>query len=440
MSSEAVGGVAFLGLLVLILLRVPVGLSMLLAGMGGYVALSGWTPLLAFVKSSTWYTFSTYSLSVIPLFVLMGNFALEAGVSRALFAAGNAAFGRMRGGLAMATVGACAGFGAICGSSVATTAAMGQIALGEMRRYGYSGGLSTGTIAVGGTLGILIPPSVILALYGLVTEQNIAKLFMAALIPGLLAAASYIVAIAIYVRLVPGQAPDVTPVEERHVVRDQARGIGPVALIFGISVGGIYGGVFTPTEGAGVGATLTFLMAVVQRSLSWGGFARVLASTAETTGLIFLILLGAEIFNAFLALSRLPVGLSGWFAGLDIPAVLVLGLMLLFYIALGCVMDELAMILLTLPIFFPIVMGLDFGMPAEDVAIWFGVLVVVVVGIGLAAPPVGLNVFVINGIARDVPMAETFKGVMPFLIADLLRLALLIAFPPLSLAMVHWLT
>jgi C4-dicarboxylate transporter, DctM subunit len=435
-SGEALGGLAFLAMLGLIALRMPVGLAMLACGGAGYAWIAGWAPFLAYLKSTPYYLFSNYTLSVIPLFILMGAFAERSGLSRALFAAAEALVGHRRGGLAMAAIGACTAFGAICGSSVATAATMGRAALPELKRFGYADRLATGTLAVGGTLGILIPPSVILVVYAISTEQNIAKLFMAALVPGLLATAFYLLTIAWTVR----RHPEAGPAGPRFAAPERRRAlfeVWPALLVAVVVVGGIYGGVFTPTEGAAVGATATLLVALARRALGWEGLRASLLQTAELSAMIFLILLGAEVFNAFLALSGLPAAAAELVAGSGLAPYAVLAALLLVYIVLGGVMDELAMILLTLPVFFPVVMGLDFGLDPEETAIWFGILVLIIVGIGLTAPPIGLNVFVVNTIARGVPLTETYRGVLPFIAADVVRLALVAAFPGLALGLVR---
>jgi tripartite ATP-independent transporter DctM subunit len=339
----------------------------------------------------------------------------------------------------MAVIAACTAFGAICGSSVATTATFSRAALPELRRYKYDPGFSTGTIAVGGTLGILIPPSVILVVYAISTEQNIAKLFMAAFIPGLLAALFYCLTIWLVVR----RKPHLAPPHERIGAKERwtaVRAVWPILLVALIVVGGIYGGVFTPTEGASVGAIAMFAVGLLQGTLGWAEIKDSLIQTAETSGMIFLILLGAEVFNAFLALSQLPTEAATLVSDLGLPPYAVVGCLLVFYILLGAVMDELAMILLTLPVFFPIVSALDFGLLPDEQAIWFGILVLIVVGIGLTAPPIGLNVFVVSGVARDIPIARTYRGVLPFLAADIVRLTLCVAFPSLSLVVVRLLS
>ncbi len=423
-------------MLVLMALRVPIAATMFVAGTVGYVLQAGWLPLASFLNTQAFARFASYDLSVIPLFILMGNFATQGGISRALFEFAAAVMARFRGGLAMAAVGACAAFGAICGSSVATAATITRVALPEMRRHGYSGRLATGTLAAGGTLGILIPPSVPLVIYAILTEQNIAKLFAAAMVPGLIAMLGYMVAIAIYVRVVPGQAPEHD--EAPKLAWSALAGIAPIAIIFLVVFGGIYGGKFTPTEGAAIGAAATFVAALLKREMTWGKFKQCFYATAESSAMIFFIFLGADLMNAALALTQVPGQLAGVVQGWGLSPVMVVAAILLFYVVLGAVMDELSMILLTIPIFFPMVMGLDFGMPKESVALWFGIMVLMTVGFGLLAPPVGLNVYVVNGMAKDVPIGESYRGVMPFLISDTVRTVLLLMFPPLSLWVVQF--
>lgn len=432
MSALAFAVAMFAALLVLLALRMPIGVAMLVIGAAGYVVLSGWHPLVSYLKTGPYYVVSSYSLSVIPLFLLMGQFAMCAGLSQALFRAARAWLGHRRGGIAMAAVGGCAGFGAISGSSLATAATMAQVALPEMRRYRYSGALATGALAAGGTLGILIPPSVILVIYAILTEQSIGKMFVAALVPGLLAALGFTLAIAAYVRL----DPTAGPAGARMGLRARLASLGEVwtvLLIFGLVVGGIYRGWFTPTEGAAVGALATGLLALVTGNLHASELKVCLLKTAEATAMIFLILIGADLFNAFLALTRLPAEAAQLIAESGLPPYVVLALILVFYLVLGCVMESLSMILLTIPVFFPVIMELDFGLGPEETAIWFGVLALVVVEVGLITPPVGLNVFVINSLAEGVPMAETFRGVAPFLAAEVVRVGLLVAFPALTL-------
>jgi tripartite ATP-independent transporter DctM subunit len=435
-TGIAAGLLGFAGLLALMAIRVPIAVAMLATGVVGYGLINGVAPLLAFLKTSAYQQFSTYSLSVIPLFVLMGEFATHAGMSRALYRAAAAFLGHRRGGLAMASIGGCAAFGAICGSSLATAATMGQVALPEMRRYDYSGALATGSLAAGGTLGILIPPSVILVLYALMTEQSIAKMFVAAMVPGVLAAVGYIVAIALYVRRRPHEGPAGPRASGREKLA-AIRETWSIALIFLVVIIGMYRGWFTPTEGAAVGAFGAGTLAVVHGGMRLRGVMQCLQGTARTSAMIFLIMLGAEMFNAFLSATQTPMLAANAIARSGLSPMLVLIAMLLLYLALGCVMDSMSMLLLTIPIFAPIVAGLDFGMSREETLIWFGILAVVVVEVGLITPPVGMNVFVINALAVRTPMAESFRGVMPFLASDMARIVLLVAFPAISLWLVR---
>ncbi len=424
-------------MLLLMAVRIPIAIAMFVAGAIGYVTQAGWLPLSNFLNTQAFARFASYDLSVIPLFILMGHFATQGGISKALFGFASAVMSRLKGGLAMAAVLASAAFGAICGSSVATAATITSVALPELKRHGYSGRLSTGTLAAGGTLGILIPPSVPLVIYAILTEQNIAKLFAAAMAPGLIAMTGYMIAIAVYVRLVPGQAPEKDVVTEK-ITLQSLKGVIPIALIFLIVFGGIYGGIFTPTEGAAVGAAATFVMALALRELTIKKLAHCFYATAESSAMIFMIFIGADLMNSALTLTQVPAQLASVVGGWGLPPLMVVSAILLLYVVLGAVMDELSMILLTIPIFFPMVMGLDFGMPPESVAIWFGIMVLMTVGFGLLAPPVGLNVYVVNGMAKDVPISESYRGVMPFLISDVLRTLLLLFFPAVSLWLVKY--
>jgi len=332
----------------------------------------------------------------------------------------------------MAAIGACAGFGAICGSSLATAATMGRVALPELKRYGYDGGFSTATLAAGGTLGILIPPSVVLVIYAILTEQNIAKLFLAAFIPGLLAALCYVIVISIYVRLYPESAGtrDPIPMAERFSLLVD---VWPVLLVFGLVVGGIYLGWFTPTEGAAVGAAGTGLIALLNGGLTWRTLIESFTVTARSTAMIFFIVLGAGFYNGFLALTQVPQELSTYVVSQGFSPLTVLSMILVFYLIFGCLMDSLSMILLTIPIFFPVVSVLDFGMSAEHMAIWFGILVLIVVEVGLITPPVGMNLFIINSMDPKTPIVRTYKAVMFFVGADIVRVILLVAFPAITL-------
>ncbi len=437
MTNLEIGLWSFPLLLVLIFLRIPIALAMFAVGVGGsYLIVGSLTPMLAQMKHLTYGTFSSYSFSIIPLFLLMGQFATVSGMSAALFKAAETWLGHRRGGVAMAAIGACSGFGAICGSSLATAATMGQVALPELRKYGYSGALATGTLAAGGTLGVLIPPSIVLVIYAILTEQNIAKLFVAAIIPGIMAAILYMLAISIYVRVFPGSAGQ----RERAPYSERFRALGavwPVLLVFLTVVGGIYLGWFTPTEAAAIGASGTGLIGVVNGGLTWRSVLAAIYATATTTGMIFMIVLGASLYNSFLALSQLPQEATLFITsgGFDPWSIMIA--ILLLYLILGCLMDSLSMILLTIPILFPIAAGLDFGLEPEAFALWFGVIVLIVVEVGLITPPVGLNLFVINSMARDIPLGHTFRGVTPFIMSDILRLALLTAFPSITLFLVN---
>jgi len=432
MSDFDIGLAMFAAALVLIALRMPVGIAMLLVGGVGFATIGGWDRLFATLNSMTFSRFSSYTLSVIPLFLLMGDFATKGGLNRALFACARAWMGHWRGGLAVATIGGCAAFGAICGSSLATAATMSQVAGPEMRRHGYSPALATGTLAAGGTLGILIPPSVILVIYAIYTEMSIGTLFVAAVIPGLLATTGYMVVVNIYARLYPGSAPPA----ERMSYRERFRATGevwPVALVFILVVTGIYGGWFSATEGAAIGAAATGMLAVTLGGMRWRGLRESLLSTTVTTGLIFVVLLGAELFSAALALSRLPAELSAVVAGFDVPPLVILLMILLVYFILGCFMESLAMVLLTLPIFIPLMLSLDFGMGREQVLVWFGILVLMSVEVGMISPPFGLNLFVINAMAKDVPMGDTYRGVTGFVASDFARIILLALVPAFAL-------
>ncbi len=425
-------------MLALMVVRVPIAGAMFIAGAAGFVLQSGLSPFINFINNLAFARLANYDLSVIPLFILMGHFATQGGISKALFRFAAAVMGRFKGGLAMSAVLACAAFGAICGSSVATAATITGVALPEMKRHGYSGRLSTGTLAAGGTLGILIPPSVPLVIYAILTEQNIAKLFAAAMLPGVIAMTGYMIAIAIYVRLVPGHAPEREEVEK--LTFESLKGILPIATIFIVVFGGIYAGFFTPTEGAAVGATSTFLAALLKGELNKAKFLECFHATALSSAMIFMIFMGADVMNAALARTQVPAQLAEMVVSLNLAPLMVVGGILLLYVVLGAVMDELSMLLLTIPIFFPIIMKLNLGMTPEHTAIWFGIMVLMTVGFGMLAPPVGLNVYVVNGMAKDVPLSESYKGITPFLISDTLRTLLLLFFPGISLYLIRYLT
>ncbi|NBW00403.1 MAG: TRAP transporter large permease [Betaproteobacteria bacterium] len=425
-------------MLAFMVVRVPIAGAMFIAGSIGFLIQSGFSQYSNFLNNIAYARLVNYDLSVIPLFILMGHFATQGGISKALFKFAAAVMGRFKGGLAMSAVLACGAFGAICGSSVATAATITGVALPEMKRHGYSGRLATGTLAAGGTLGILIPPSVPLVIYAILTEQNIAKMFAAAMLPGVIAMVGYMIAIAIYVRAVPGQAPNKEEVEK--LTFESLMGVLPIAIIFIVVFGGIYAGFFTPTEGAAVGAASTFVAALMKGELNRKSFLECFYATALSSAMIFMIFMGADVMNAALARTQVPNQLAQLVVSMNLAPLVVVGAILLLYVVLGAVMDELSMLLLTIPIFFPIIMQLNFGMTQEQTAIWFGVMVLMTVGFGMLAPPVGLNVYVVNGMAKDVPLSESYRGVMPFLISDTLRTLLLLFFPGITLFLIQFLT
>ena len=439
MSGIEVGFVIFGAMLALMVFRVPIGIAMFLVGFFGYAYLTGgnFNALLSSLKNLAYARLSNYDLVVIPLFLLMGQFATHGGLSKALFRFVSAYMGHRRGGVAIAAIGACAGFGAICGSSLATAATMGQVALPELRRFGYSGSLATGALAAGGTLGIMIPPSVPLVIYAILTQESIGKLFMAAIVPGIIAMLGYMLVVRIVVSINPraGPAGQLASWSEKLT---SLLAVFPVLLVFLVVTVGIYGGWANPTEAAAIGAAACGILAVTTGGMRGKGLVDSALGTAQATAMIFLVLLGADMMNTTLALSQMPGELASWVRASGFSPLLVMVMILLIYIFLGCVMDALAMILLTIPIFYPMVMGLDYwGMPQSDKSIWFGILALMVVEIGLVHPPVGMNVYIINRLAKDVPLTQTFKGVIPFLASDFVRITLLLLFPVISLYLVH---
>jgi C4-dicarboxylate transporter, DctM subunit len=439
MSGIEVGFVMFGVMLALMLIRVPIGIAMFSVGFFGYAYLTGgnFNALLNSLKNLAYARLSNYDLVVIPLFLLMGQFATHGGLSKSLFRFVSSFMGHRKGGVAIAAIGACAGFGAICGSSLATAATMGQVALPELRRFGYSGALATGALAAGGTLGIMIPPSVPLVIYAILTQESIGKLFMAAILPGIIAMLGYMLVVRIVVTLNPKAGPAGPFVPWGEKFRSLVTVI-PVLLVFVVVTVGIYGGWANPTEAAAIGAAACGILAVVSGGMGTKGLVDSALGTAQATAMIFLVLLGADMMNSTLALSQMPAELASWVKASGLSPLLVMVMVLLIYIFLGCVMDSLAMILLTIPIFYPMIMGLDYwGMGQTDKSIWFGILALMVVEIGLVHPPVGMNVYIINRLAKDVPLTETFKGVIPFLISDFMRITLLLFFPIISLYLVH---
>ena len=426
MTGAGLGVIGFLVTLGLIALGVPVAIAMGVVGAIGFFILNGWSGAGFILGASPFEAIFPYSLSVVPLFIMMGVFAARAGLSRSLFDAVNVFAGHLRGGLAVATIGACALFGAICGSSLATAATMGRVAMPEMRRHGYADSLAAASVAAGGTLGVLIPPSILLVLYGLLTETSIGQLFIGALIPGLLGAVLYAGAVVVRTRLNPDLAPagDRTPWPGRLAA---LRRVWAVALLFVVVIGGIYWGWFSPTEAAAVGALGAFLLAVVLGQASRAAIAGAVRETAATTGMIFLILIGASLFNYFLEGTGLPRAIVDTFEAVGAGPLVTLLLILLFYLILGCFMDALSMILLTTPLVFPVLLALGYD------PVWIGIFVVTVAEIGLITPPVGMNLFVIQGVTPGLGQRTIVAGILPFILADVLRLVLLIAVPALVL-------
>lgn len=427
-----IGILGLAGLLFLIVIRVPIAYTMILIGIAGVSYQSGPWIVLNQLKDLAYAQFSNYDLSVLPMFVLMGSLASRCGLSSDLFRGANAWLGRFRGGVAMAAVVACAGFGAVCGSSTATASTMGQVALPELRKYKYSGALATGTIAAGGTLGILIPPSVVLIVYAIIVEVNIVTMFAAALIPGLLATVMFVATVALYVRFVPGSGPSGNAVPRQELL-SATLAMLPVLIIFGAVIGGIYAGIYSPTAAAAVGVVMVIVYGVARRRLSLSGMREGLLETARASGMIFLILLGAELLKIFMARAGVPQAAAEALQTSGLSPMAIMVLIIIAFLILGCLMDSLSMVILAIPFFWPVVAGLDFGLSPNETKIWFGIIILVVVELGLITPPVGLNVFIINGMARDVPMKQTFKGVMPFLGTELVRVTLLVLFPVITL-------
>lgn len=433
MTTPTITALMMLGaMLVMMALRLPIAAAMAIPGAIGFGLIAGFDPLLNALKGTTVARLSVYELSIIPLFILMGQLAVNSGLSHALFKAAAAWIGHLRGGLAMAAILASAVFGSICGSSVATAATITQVAYPEMHRHGYPNRLSTATLAAGGTLGILIPPSVPLVIYAILAEQNIAKLYLASMIPALLAVIGYLCVLQFTPQRGLRHQPRATPAERRQAMRD----VWPIALIFVAIFGGIYAGFFTPTEAAAVGVVLVALLGSSRKGLSLQAVKASILATAETTAMIFVIFIGADLMNAGLALTQMPMALAGWVTSLAISPMLVLIAILVLLLILCSVMDELSMMILTIPILFPTIMGLDlWGLGGAEKAIWFGILVLSVVQFGLIAPPVGLNVILVNGLVKGVPIRETYAGVIPFIATDFARIVLLLFVPGLTLVL-----
>jgi tripartite ATP-independent transporter DctM subunit len=426
LSSDAVALIGFVALFGLMLLRVPVGMAMGLVGISGYAYLAGSGPALKLIGQSSMRTVTDYTFGVIPMFMLMGAFVSQSGVSKELFRAANAFIGHLRGGLGVATVLACGGFAAICGSSVATAATFSSVAYPEMRRFGYPQSFSTGVIAAGGTLGAMLPPSTVLAVYAILTQQDIGKLFMAGIVPGLLAMLLYVITIMVIVRVRPQWLPQ----GQTTTWRERLLGLKDVwapLVLFLFVIGGLYGGFFTPTEAGGVGASGAFLLGVLRGQLRKPEILAALLSATRTAAAVFTVLIGALLFGYFLTVTQVPQKMTEWLTGLGLGRYAVLGMIMVMYLVLGCLMDAMAMIILTVPIIFPVIVQLGFD------PIWFGVIIVMTVELGLIHPPVGMNVFVIKSVVKDVSFTTIFKGVLPFVATDLLRLLILIAFPAIAL-------
>ena len=426
MSLSTIGIIGIIVLIALLYSKMPVGFAMGFLGLIGFSYVVSFDAGLNLLARDVWDVFSSYNLTVIPLFVFMGQIAFHAGISRRLYDSAYVLLGHRRGGLAMTTVGACAGFSAICGSTNATAATMATVALPEMKRYGYDMGLATGTVAAAGSLGILIPPSVIFIVYGILTEQSIGKLFAAGILPGILLCFLFLFTIHLRVMKNPSLAPPGPKSNIREKFRSFA-GILETLLLFALVMGGIFFGIFTPTEAAAIGAFMTLLIAIIRRQLYWKGFIQSLADTTKISCMIMVIVTGAVIFGHFMAITRIPYLLADYVSSLPLPPHAIIGVIIFVYLIGGCFMDALAMIMLTIPIFFPVVQKLGFD------PIWFGVVIVLITEMGVITPPVGINVYVVYGVARDVPLEKIFRGVFPMLISLLVCNLLLILFPQIAL-------
>ena len=426
-------------LLAMVFVRVPIAFAMAIVGGVGFALMRGWEPAGAMVGNAVFETGLNYSLSVVPLFIFMGNVLAGSGIAQGLFAAADRIFGRMRGGLAMATVLSCGGFSAVCGSSLATAATMSKVAMPSMRRFGYADSLSTGAIAAGGTLGILIPPSVVMIIFGLLTEADIGKLFLAGIIPGIVGILGYLAAVMVAVRLNPSLAPEVG--EPHPLTRRDLVSVVAVLALFAFIMIGIYGGFFTPIEAAGMGAAASLVIAALTGGLSRATLWTALVDSATASAMIFAIIIGAEIFGNFVTFAGLPDTLSDLVEHLGLSPWMVMLVIVVIYMILGCFLESLSMILLTVPVFYPVISGLDFGLDIladpDAVLIWFGIIVVVVTEISLITPPIGMNVFVLRSVLPDVPLKTIFRGVYVFWASDIIRLALIVAVPWLSLALLR---
>lgn len=426
MSLTVTGIIGILILLFFLFLNMPVGFVMGMVGVAGFAFVKSIGPAFSILATDVFETFSSYGLTVVPLFVFMGQLSYYSGISKRLYESAHVIFGTRRGGLAMATVGACAGFSAISGSTNATAATMATVTIPEMKRYGYDMGLATGTVAAAGSLGILIPPSVIFIVYGILTEQSIGKLFAAGILPGLILSGLFLLVIYIRVKINPDLAPPGPKTSLREKVKSFV-GILETIILFGLVMGGIFWGIFTPTEAAAVGAFFTLVMAIIRKQLSWEGFVKAIADTTRISCMVMVIVAGATVFGHFMAITRVPFNLSSWVAGLPLPNYAIMIVIIAIYLFGGCFMDAFAMIMLTVPIFFPVAEALGFD------PIWFGVVIVLISEMGVITPPVGINVYVVYGVVTDVPLATIFKGVMPMLAALIVCVLLILIFPQIAL-------
>jgi C4-dicarboxylate transporter DctM subunit len=427
MSGPLLGVVGIVVLLVVMLSGMPIAIVFAFLGFLGVAYILGPGPALNMLSLDVWDVFSSYTLTVIPLFVLMGMIAFHSGVSQRLYEAGHVLFGRVRGGLAMGTVLACAAFAACCGSSPATAATVGAVSLREMRRYKYADSLATGCVAAAGSLGILIPPSITMVIYGIMTENSIGKLFIAGIIPGIVLTVLYILTVAIIAFVRPEMVGPVAPRSSlKQKLKVVGNGVGEIVVIFGFIMGGMFVGWFTPTEAAAAGVAAMLALSWMRRQLTWNGFLDAIRTSLSSSAMIILIIAGATIYGHFLSLTRLPTELATWVLGLDLHPKLVILIVLGVYLIGGCFMDSLALLLLTLPIFYPVSQHLGFD------PIWFGVLIVIAMEMALITPPVGINVYVIKGIAEDVPLATIFRGIFPFLVAEMVMAVILLFFPQVA--------
>jgi len=426
LTPIAVGIAGFVLLVLLMFLKIPVGFTMAIVGLIGFGTLVTWDAAFNLLARDIFSVLGSYNLTVIPLFVLMGQVAFHSGISGRLFHAAHLFLGHLRGGLAIATIGACAAFSAICGSTTATAATMASVALPEMKKHGYDPALATGVVAAGGSLGILIPPSTIFIVYGIMTEQSIGKLFMAGVLPGILLSVLFVLVVAIWTALRPDLCQKETRAPFRRMIASLS-GVVETIILFILVMGGLFVGIFTPTEAAAIGALGTILIAAAGRNLPFGKFLLSLRETARISCMIMVIVAGATVFGHFLAVTTIPLEVGGWVAGLAVPPDVIIGLIILTYLLLGCLMDSLAMIMLTIPIFFPVVTTLGYD------PVWFGVVIVLVTGMGVITPPVGINVYVVAGVAKDVPLQTIFRGATRFLLAQLVMALLLLVFPSLAL-------